>query len=105
MKMSPKELPTDAEKLRCEIKDMIPELSGRRTQDSATVIRNARGNLCYGGDSLGKKVKSLTLMLSISNFSVCFPVFFFFFLMDEVGLPNRIGVGLWYILITKRPWS
>ncbi|KAL1991426.1 hypothetical protein VTN49DRAFT_5418 [Thermomyces lanuginosus] len=67
--MSPKELPTDAEKLRCEIKDMIPELSGRRTQDSATVIRNARGNLCYGGDSLGKKVKSLTLMLSISNLS------------------------------------
>lgn len=76
LEMSSKELPPAAEKIRCEIKAMIPGLSGRSTRESAEVSENVRGNIFYAGDSLSKKVESLSRMLSISNLRVCVAIEF-----------------------------
>lgn len=74
--MSPKKLPTAAETIRLSIKDMIPELSGKTTENSAKVIQVSDETTTYGGKLLTNRVALFSKQLPISNFEVCFPALF-----------------------------
>lgn len=91
--MSPKKLPPAAETIRCRIKDLIPDLSGEKTENSATVARKEEGGWSYEGDALTKQVALLSKELISSNLKVCLPAFLLTDAGCEIGLLN-IGLGL-----------
>ncbi|KAL1974711.1 hypothetical protein VTN31DRAFT_4915 [Thermomyces dupontii] len=76
--MSPKKLPTAAETIRLSIKDMIPELSGKTTENSAKVIQLPISNLencgwrlvyCRGQQTM--KVRNGAFFIPLSENALC----------------------------------
>lgn len=57
--MFPQELPEAAERIRKEIKGMIPEtaiLADQPSENQAKILNDENGTKAYGGDSLAGKI-------------------------------------------------
>ncbi|CAI7657637.1 unnamed protein product [Penicillium palitans] len=66
--MFPQELPEAAERIRKEIKGMIPEtaiLADQPSENQAKILNDENGTKAYGGDSLAGKISRLTGKMGI----------------------------------------